>query len=173
MNIFVSHINPIVSAHNLDDKRVVKMVVESAQILQTALHNNGFNELILVRPAWFNHPVVQWAGASRQNYNWLLHHLTSLIELYEEIYGRKHLYHNFPLQFGCTKDFIKDAPPTEFPNCTLYKQHESIDAYQRHLVYKWKFLDKRKTTWKLREKPDFYEKLWNIVDISDGCKKFP
>jgi len=39
MNIFISDLSPIVSAQNLDNKRVVKMVLETAQLLSTAIES--------------------------------------------------------------------------------------------------------------------------------------
>ncbi len=47
MNIFVSDENPEKAAKNLDDKRVIKMILESTQLLCTAvnIHNDRYNSL--------------------------------------------------------------------------------------------------------------------------------
>ena len=42
MNIFVLDRNPAVAATMLCDKHVVKMIVETAQMLCTAAHTNGY-----------------------------------------------------------------------------------------------------------------------------------
>lgn len=170
MNIFISDINPDISAKNLDDKRVIKMILESAQILQTALYNTTGKCYCNIKPAWFNHPVVKWAGLNKGNFWWVLNHLQSLTELYKEIYGRYHAYHNTTAIFSIAMNKIPgdDSDITALPNCTIYKHLSSIEAYQKHLVYKWKFLDKREPTWKLRDSPAFLNRFWNSVDISDG-----
>lgn len=38
MNIFATDISPVACAKALNDKRVVKMVLETAQMLSTAVH---------------------------------------------------------------------------------------------------------------------------------------
>lgn len=38
MNIFATDVSPVACAKALDDKRVVKMVLETAQMLSTAMH---------------------------------------------------------------------------------------------------------------------------------------
>lgn len=46
MNIFATDPCPIKSAQFLDDKRVIKMILESAQMLCTALHQLGYDKEI-------------------------------------------------------------------------------------------------------------------------------
>lgn len=41
MNLFVSDLDPCQAARNLDDKRVNKMILETAQMLCCALHARG------------------------------------------------------------------------------------------------------------------------------------
>ena len=67
MNIFVVDIDPSKAAQSLCDKHVVKMVLETAQILST-ISGGPY------RPTHANHPCVLWAGATKRNYLWLVEH---------------------------------------------------------------------------------------------------
>lgn len=88
MNIFATDPCPIKSAQTLDDKRVVKMCLETAQILSSAMHRYGLKTTY--RPTHMNHPVVLWAGNSAENYLWTFEHLLALLEEYQLRYGKEH-----------------------------------------------------------------------------------
>lgn len=80
MNIFVLHDNPVVAARYLCDKHVVKMTLETAQILSTVWHQ--YNEEIPephYRSTHENHPCVKWAGMTKDNYQWLVAHGRALV----------------------------------------------------------------------------------------------
>jgi len=83
MNIFILDEDPAVAAQYQCDKHVVKMVLETAQILSTV--NGG-----PYKPTHANHPCVKWAGAARDNYDWLVRHGKALSQEYAERYGRIH-----------------------------------------------------------------------------------
>jgi len=72
MNIFASHPSPLHSALVLDDKRVVKMVLESAQMLSTAISQRGC--CAPYRENHVNHPCSVWVRSTQGNYFWLLQH---------------------------------------------------------------------------------------------------
>ena len=71
MNIFVLDYNPKKCAEYHCDKHVVKMLLETAQILCTVHHKFG-NTDVPYKATHKNHPCTLWAGASRQNYEWLV-----------------------------------------------------------------------------------------------------
>lgn len=70
MNIFVLDYNPQVAAEYHCDKHVVKMILESAQILCAVHHKNG-NSDVPYKLTHANHPCIIWAGESKQNYLWV------------------------------------------------------------------------------------------------------
>lgn len=77
MNIFVLDTNPRFAAQMHCDQHVHKMILESAQILSSACHLNGFEVnastgLKLYRPAYLKHPCVQWAQRSVDHMSWLV-----------------------------------------------------------------------------------------------------
>lgn len=146
MNIFVTDQCPIKSAKFLDNKRVIKMILESAQMLSTALIlNNGPQ---IYRITHKNHPCTIWARTTQGNYKWLIQHFKALCDEYTLRYGKIHkceqyydtfINHIYLLPFGDLTDFV---------NCTSnYKNIDDIfKAYKLHLTDKWNN-DKLKPKW--------------------------
>tara|TARA_B100001769_G_C21632639_1_gene353633 strand:+ start:51 stop:554 length:504 start_codon:yes stop_codon:yes gene_type:complete len=93
MNIFYLHQSPYLSAKVQYNKHVVKMVLESAQMLCTAHHVYGNEEQKLNVPykkAHLNHPSTIWTRQCRSNYRWLYLHMLALGNEYTERYGKIH-----------------------------------------------------------------------------------
>jgi len=134
MNIFATDPCPIKCAQYLDDKRVVKMCLETAQILSTVC-GEGY------RPTHKNHPVVKWA---KDNYGWTLEHFMALSNEYYLRYGKIHKCNSL------LKTFIDnriETLGTPFVNCTTYKHIPDVHmAYKLYLNDKWD-TDKREPTW--------------------------
>jgi hypothetical protein len=85
MNIFVVDKCPTTAAIMLCDKHIVKMILESAQMLCTA-----YGEGAPYKPAFKNHPCTKWVRQSQQNYNWLCQHAQAMCAEYERRYKRTH-----------------------------------------------------------------------------------
>lgn len=144
MNIFVTSECPLKSAQVLDDKRVVKMVLESAQLLSTALHlNNGEGPY---KPTHIYHPCTIWTAASRDNYAWLLTHFLALCTEYNRRFDKTHACYEYRDIFLKGVAQITPGPQTEFINCTPYKDKPVYLAYQLLLNDKWDN-DKRPARW--------------------------
>lgn len=112
MNIFYLDEDPIVAARMQHDKHVVKMILETAQLLCTAHRvldgvqwtdrtKNGskiqrwrmedeFLENTLYKATHRNHPSAVWARETSANYNWLYAHFVALCEEYTYRYGKVH-----------------------------------------------------------------------------------
>ena len=67
MNIFHLDKDPLLSALYHCDKHVVKMILESAQMLCTAHHHYGLKN-DLYKPAYPHHPMTIWVGDSGANF---------------------------------------------------------------------------------------------------------
>ena len=89
MNIFYVDEDPCAATVALCDKHVVKMTLESAQILST-VRNIWKDALAPYSPTHVNHPCVKWAGISTSHYEWLWSHATALSREYTNRYGRIH-----------------------------------------------------------------------------------
>lgn len=88
MNIFVLDRIPETAAQYHCDKHVVKMPLETAQIL-SAVHWRYGNEppYALTHP---NHPCTLWAGQTVENYRWLVRLGLALCKEYTHRYDKRH-----------------------------------------------------------------------------------
>lgn len=160
MNIFASDSDPVKAAQNLDDKRVVKMILETAQILSTVLHKLGFGRSYIYKPTHSNHPCVIWAGRSRGNFNWLVLHGLALNEEYKERFFKIYPHKSTSVILSCAEIF-KGIPldalgMTPFPNCTnITGNISTVKKYRAYLTQtKWRGSNPR---WTVRGKPSWYK----------------
>ena len=136
MNIFYLHHSPYIAAKVQYNKHVVKMILESAQMLCTAHHVYGNEEQKLNVPykqAHLNHPSTIWTRQCRANYRWLYLHMLALGYEYTKRYGKTHAsiikcekFLNVPPVHIPDGDFCE--PPQAMPD--EYKvEGDSITAY--------------------------------------------
>lgn len=118
MNIFYVDKDPVISAQSLVDKHIVKMVLESCQLLSTAhriLDGTEYverkyvqgslparyrnvkrwrlpdeREQILYSATHINHPSAVWCRDTIYNYDWLYQHFVALLNEYTYRYGKVH-----------------------------------------------------------------------------------
>lgn len=110
MNIFALDRSPILSARWQHDRHVVKMILESYQLLSTAIHHNDFyrdvyNRAVsrlpvpaqadLLKPTHDNHPAAVWVRESSQNFVWLAIHAIELSHEYSRRFNKSHQYTRF------------------------------------------------------------------------------
>lgn len=88
MNIFVVDLDPVIAASQLCDKHVVKMVLETAQMLCTVRNLSNLDSHY--KTAHPSHPCTIWARESSDNYEWLILHGLALAAEYTRRYGRTH-----------------------------------------------------------------------------------
>jgi len=86
MNIFVLHTDPARAAQDHCDRHVVKMLLETAQLL-CSVHDPGEAPY---RRTHYSHPCSVWARASLQNYDWLVGLGEALAREYTRRYGKVH-----------------------------------------------------------------------------------
>lgn len=89
MNIFYLSRDPVLCAEMHCDKHVVKMILETAQLLSTAHHMLG--STAPYKPTHKNHPSAVWARSGRYQYRWLYELLEALSSEYTQRYGKVHL----------------------------------------------------------------------------------
>lgn len=112
MNIFFIHTDPAIAAAAMTDRHVVKMILESAQLLSTAHraldgqeyiqlsksgarlkkwnHPDPHMDATLYKSTHLNHPSSIWVRQSADNYMWLYQHFIALSEEYTVRYGKRH-----------------------------------------------------------------------------------
>ena len=117
MNIFYVDDNPTISARYLCDKHVVKMILESAQMLSTA-HFVLDGKQVAYKPTHINHPCNIWARECTGNYDWLASHFCELMREYTFRYGKTHKCFDYyaALVLHYPKN-IKRGVQTEAPLC--------------------------------------------------------
>lgn len=163
MNIFVVSSDPYECSLILDDRRLNKMILETAQILSTAAHLNGAKTTY--KPTHKNHPCVRWATKERSNYYWLWVYFCHLDLEYKHRFNKVHKSSELIEELQNSMYFIEDTKSMdEFPNCTVnkekgisFKHVENVhDAYKMYLNARWK-TDKIKPKWTNRNPPEFYD----------------
>ena len=155
MNIFFLDHCPRKCAQYHCDKHVVKMIVETCQILCTVWHIIDPEHKIFQPPyrkTHINHPCTIWARSSRSNYIWLS---TLGMELCKEYSFRYEKSHKSEAVLQGLMENIPDLPcewsdpPKAMPD--EYKVEDCIDSYRRY----YKFGKRHLHTWKKRHSPFF------------------
>ena len=140
MNIFYLHKDPREAARLQYNKHVVKMILESAQMLCTAHHCYGDKwqkENVPYKQAHLNHPSTVWARRSKATYMWLYEHMMGLGYEYWLRYGKQHLsiskcsmFLSKPPVHIQGEEFVQ--PPQAMPD--EYKDPCSIQAYWNYYI---------------------------------------
>jgi hypothetical protein len=181
MNLFVLDNCPVEAARLQCDKHVVKMIVESAQMLSTvhrmldgvqtrAPSKSGktmskawtlpdSRDDILYRAVHMHHPCTIWTAESNNNYNWHYVHFVALCDEYQYRYGKVH----------ATDILLRDAlknPPMNIPvgyktpqplamkanpECIDYK--DIVGSYRKFYQTKQ---DRFKMSWTKRPVPEWF-----------------
>ena len=138
MNIFYLDKDPVKAAKMQYNKHVVKMILESAQMLCTAHHCiMGSDADVPYKSAHKNHPSTIWARQSAQNYAWLYYHMMALGAEYTKRYGKKHLSitkceDKLAILPGGILETGFEQPPQCMPD--EYKDKCSVKAYWNYYI---------------------------------------
>lgn len=140
MNIFVLDRNPRQAARDHCDKHVNKMILESAQMLCSALNFISQDQITPYKTTHLKHPCTQWVLTSRSNAAWLLdlagelniewrkrngHPATRQHKSWEVMYSIQHLVSLLPHTNGVTP--FAQAMPDEYKN-----PNDPIAAYRAY-----------------------------------------
>ena len=90
MNIFYLDHDPVLAAQMQVDKHVVKMILETAQLLCTAHHVHGTAKDWMYKATHRNHPSAVWCRETQANYDWLWVHGMALLDEYTKRYKKTH-----------------------------------------------------------------------------------
>ena len=143
MNIFVTSKCPIESADNLCNKRTIKMILESAQMLSTAirltLDSSLYDDKILYKATHQNHPCSLWVRESYENFIWLCRHAKQMNKNYRSISGKDHKSMDIIHYCERLSGRINYSIITPFTNCTKdFKNEINVhDAYKKQMCKKW------------------------------------
>lgn len=148
MNIFFLHTNPRKCARWHCDKHVVKMILETCQLLYTChwiLGTTDFSSAPLrksgdhgYKMSHKNHPCAKWVRMSLSNYKWLTTLGLELVREYKHRFkGRFHacephiqwLHSNPPPGL---EDIGWIEPAKAMPD--IYKSHDAVSSYRRYYL---------------------------------------
>jgi hypothetical protein len=150
VNLFVLHRDPVIAARSQCDRHVVKMTLETAQILSTAAHLLG--QKAPYRPTHLLHPCVVWTAACRGNWNWAVAHGLALADEYRRRFGRTHKCATVlrwarrrgvgPKGSARRRPFVQAMPER-------YRGRDAVAAYRRYYVAE----KARFATWRAPARP--------------------
>ncbi len=176
MNIFYLDHDPKKAAEYMVDKHVVKMILETAQILSTThrtmdgmpvqvfkstgkgykIHYklDDFREKELYKATHINHPSTIWARTTAGNYSWLLAHFKALLDEYTYRYGKRHKSSRLMNTLGVLPHMIGRTPFHE-PPCAMGEEFiiskDPVENYRNYYNKGKPHLHK----WTKRTKPDW------------------
>lgn len=132
MNIFVLHKEPEKAAHMACDQHVVKMILETAQMMCTVVASYGHNTPY--RPTHAKHPCTIWAGRSRANWDWLVEYGMELCEEYTKRYGKTHKSQSVIERCAMTHIDLPNIPRTPFAQAMpeQYRNECAVTAYRAY-----------------------------------------
>lgn len=181
MNIFTTNDCPIISAQEMCDKHVVKMIVEYAQLMSTAhrvldgqeyydktkagrrikrwLHPDEYLEKILYKASHIKHPSGIWCRTSTGNYTWLYNHFIAACNEYKYRYGKTHLtFTKLADIFITPPKHLANGPRTEFAvaispdqKCRQIPGFEKLSPVDKYKQYI--IYDKPFAVWSKRQPP--------------------
>lgn len=158
MNIFFLDWDVEKNAQYHCDKHVVKMVLETAQLLcgvhHMTVHDTAHDTAhVPYKLSHKNHPCSIWARDSMSNYLYLCEIGLALCEEYTYRYGKRHKSQEVIEWCLMNKPQIQDigftTPPKAMPD--EYKTEDVIESYRKY------YLGAKKTflTWKERKVPEW------------------
>lgn len=167
MNIFFLHMIQSICAQMHCDKHVIKMCLETCQLLCTAWQVIDPDHKIY-NPAYKlahkNHPCSIWVRQSQSNYKWLCELGIELCKEYTYRYGKIHKSQKYIEELQINILPICDIGLTKCPQALpdVYKDEDVIIAY-RHYYF---FEKERMLVWKGkiagREIPEWIKEFHNM-----------
>ena len=151
MNIFVLDLDPVKAAQYQCDKHVVKMILETAQLL-CSVYPDGEAPY---KRTHYNHPCAVWTRESYINYQWLIEHGYALCDEYKFRYNKEHKSRS--VIDWCNKDtgIVPHHIPTQFPECMpdQYKTGNIVYSYRNYYMIEKRDIAK----WSKRSQPDWWK----------------
>jgi len=143
MNIFYLDDDINKSVQYLVDKHVVKMPLETAQLLSSAIYLNGGQGPY--KPTHLKHPCTLWVASDECNYIWLSNYGLALCKEYTFRYHKQHACERVILDMPAVPVFKTINKFTLPPQCMPdeYKQSNTVEAYRAYYrgakkhIHKW------------------------------------
>lgn len=160
MNLFVTSLCPEESANALDNKRLGKMIIETAQMLSVALGEQGKPRLVNnngepMKPTHVYHPCTRWICANDDNFNWALQHFDCLGREFVRRFSKYHATHRNNVHIVGNRGWTQEGL-SSFANCSMFKDNPNVfEAYRDTMKEKWAL---EKPSWGFRGPPSWLHK---------------
>ena len=138
MKIFAVDPDTEVCARWLDDIRLPKMILESAQLLSTAVYlwKDRRTDYGFYKPTHLNHPCTLWTAESTANFSWLFALYISYCREYTFRSKKRHASQKLWPYFYDYYD--PDSWPEYWQNSSFYQDMDDVFmAYKLTLLDKW------------------------------------
>ena len=164
MNIFFLSLIPSTCAQMHVDKHVIKMILETTQLLCSAHYMVKSEYIPCYKLTHKNHPSAIWTRKSKGNYEWLCKLGQELCKEYTYRYGK---IHKCQLYIEELSNNVPNLPDLGFTKPALampemYKDDNVIDAYQTYYF----FGKERMLSWKGkiagRQTPEWITEMHNL-----------
>lgn len=135
MNIFILDTDIQKCAQYHCDQHVVKMILESVQLLCTALNKKGF--VTPYKSTHLNHPSVLWVEESYDNFLWLKQLALALNEEYKFRYNKQVDHKSIAILHSISAHSFPAIGLTRFPQAMPdnYKvQNDAVKAYRHFYI---------------------------------------
>lgn len=158
MNIFYLDKDPRLAAQYHNNKHVVKMILETAQLLSTAHHMlDGSNTPQgIYKPTHKNHPSAIWIRSGVDQYRWGFDLFGFLIDEFHYRYMKPHACERLiPILINNPINIDYDAPWTEPPQCMPDEcrvEENAVEAYRNYYIAHKSHL----ASWSVRNIPSWY-----------------
>jgi hypothetical protein len=150
MNIFVLDNNSELAAKYHTDRHVIKMILESAQMMCTAVSIIN-NIETPYKPTHKNHPCNIWLRESLANFLWLGNLAYHLNQEYRYRFDHNYNHKSFDVLMTLPYPEIPNFGQTPFAQAMpeKYKDDDAVKAYRKYYMNDKKYL----FNWTKREMP--------------------
>ena len=135
MNIFILDTNPIICAQYHNDKHVVKMILESTQLLSNAVILSGFESPYKLSHK--NHPCTKWACESLDNWFWLYQLTEALNDEWKFRFNHDKNHKSFEVarHLHIPKLPNKGLTPFALAMPSDYKSNDPVNSYRQYYLH--------------------------------------
>ena len=143
MNIFYLAHDPADAAQALGDKHVVKMTLETAQLLSTSHQVKRVNPYVY-RATHHNHPCTKWVQECRANYAWTYDLFQELCKEFSFRRGKEHAASRMLPTFHTVPEYMiglrgrEHMTPVAQCMPDIYRNACPIQAYRMYYASKYK-----------------------------------
>ena len=176
MNLFVLDEDPVIAAKYHADKHIVKQVLETFQMMGSAVIRHGAtsDQMPLtskgtpLKGGYHNHPVTRWVGENQENFHWSSIFGIALCAEYTFRYNKEHSCQKGILHLAKMLNLLPNSPMTEFAvaisdiqKCRQHPSFDSLSVVEKYRLY-YNYDKAHFCKWTRRETPNWFSPVLNL-----------